>query len=32
MVSHVELFTFCLVIIGIVGLTITIADFLIKRK
>ena len=32
MVGYIELFTFCLVIIGIVGLAIKTIDILIKRK
>jgi len=32
MVEYIELFTFCLVIIGVVGLTIKILDFIIKKK
>ena len=32
MVSHIELFTFCLVIIGVIGLTVGIMDFIRKRK
>jgi len=32
MVGYIELFTFCLVIIGIAGLAIKIIDILVKRK
>ena len=32
MVSYIELFTFSLVIIGVVGLTIKVIDFIIKKK
>jgi len=32
MVSHIELFTFCLVMIGIAGLAIKIIDIIIRLK
>jgi len=32
MVSHIELFTFCLVIIGIAGLAIKIIDIIMRLK
>ena len=32
MIGWLELFTFCLVIIGVIGLTIRIIEFFMKRK